>query len=174
MDNNNSNRVAVAKRPRFNFWLDLSKNIDYEISQLIAQLKENRLFTQTIRDGIRLICDLRAGKLDVLFELFPWVRAEFLKYMEDLQAKPVVAAPTFAPDVEKYLQEILEKLDKPAAPEPSIMKPMNNGLKQIGGLKSIAAARYDEDDDDLLVVQSAKGDGSATQNFLKAMRALQH
>ena len=32
-----------------------------------------------------LMSDLRAGNLDVLFELFPWVRADFLEYMAAIQ-----------------------------------------------------------------------------------------
>ena len=35
------------------------------------------------------MCDLRNGKLDILFELFPWVRAEFMQYMHDLQLPQV-------------------------------------------------------------------------------------
>jgi len=60
-------------RMRFTFWLDLNKEDEYEIAEEIELLKRKRTFSQTIRDGIRLICDLRAGRTDVLRELFPWV-----------------------------------------------------------------------------------------------------
>lgn len=65
-------------RERFFFWLNLEKSEEFEIADQITDLKQRRQFTKTIRDGIRLICDLRAGRLNVLFELFPWVRAEFV------------------------------------------------------------------------------------------------
>ena len=82
----------------FRFWLDVFKPQESELVDTIESLKNNRSFTQTIRDGIRLICDLREGKLDVLFELFPWVRAEFLEYMRELQpripSEPVQTQPT--------------------------------------------------------------------------------
>lgn len=72
-------------RLRFTFWLDMLKQGEAAIADAIDSLKDERLFSQTVRDGIRLIMSLRSGKLDVLFELFPWVRAEFLQYMRDLQ-----------------------------------------------------------------------------------------
>ncbi|MGB7341462.1 MAG: hypothetical protein WBC91_21375, partial [Phototrophicaceae bacterium] len=66
---------------QFRFWLNAKSRQDQTLIELVNQLKNKRSFTQTIRDGIRLVCDLRNGKLDVLFELFPWVRAEFMEYM---------------------------------------------------------------------------------------------
>ena len=58
---------------KFTFWLDATKADEDELIDQIEILKQQRLFAKTIRDGIRLICDLRAGQVDVLFELFPWV-----------------------------------------------------------------------------------------------------
>ena len=60
-------------RLRFTFWLDLHKEDEAELAETIDGLKHERSFASTIRDGIRLVCDLRAGRLDVLCELFPWV-----------------------------------------------------------------------------------------------------
>ena len=60
-------------RLRYVFWLDMHKPDEERIADQIDHLKSERSFARTIRDGIRLICDLRAGRLDVLFELFPWV-----------------------------------------------------------------------------------------------------
>jgi len=61
-------------RLRFTFWLDLQKADEAALAETVEILKQNRSFVATIRDGIRLICDLRAGQTAVLFELFPWVR----------------------------------------------------------------------------------------------------
>lgn len=71
------------------------KGEEAEIGETIEELKQERKFAPTIRDGIRLINDLRKGKLDVLFELFPWVRAEFMDYMREIQ--PVVVTQTAEP-----------------------------------------------------------------------------
>jgi hypothetical protein len=58
------------------FWLDMSKSEEMELAEEIENLKEQRLFSETIRDGIQLICDLRAGRTERLFTLFPWLVAE--------------------------------------------------------------------------------------------------
>lgn len=60
-------------RRRFFFWLDDDKDDEQSIIEMVKNLKHNRQFTATIRDGIRLVNDLRQGKTDVLLELFPWV-----------------------------------------------------------------------------------------------------
>ena len=84
-------------RLRFTFWLDIHKNDEAELAETIDILKQERSFATTIRDGIRLICDLRAGRVEVLFALFPWVQ-------ETLQ--PVSAAP-----VDERLQEQIARLE---------------------------------------------------------------
>ena len=72
-------------RIKFMFWLDAAKADEDRLIEQIEVLKGQRLYSRTIRDGIRLICDLRAGRSDVLFELFPWVK-------DGLQAAPAVSA----------------------------------------------------------------------------------
>ena len=84
-------------RMKFMFWLDVTKRGEDELIGQIEFLKQERLFAKTIRDGIRLICDLRAGRTEVLFELFPWVK-------DGLQSAPV------AP-VEQGLQEQIARLE---------------------------------------------------------------
>jgi hypothetical protein len=81
-------------RLRFTFWLDLLKPDEVVIAEQIEQLKSDRTFATTIRDGIRLICDLRAGRTDVLLELFPFV-VERLK----------------TPEAETRLQAHLDRLE---------------------------------------------------------------
>ena len=84
-------------RMKFMFWLDVTKEDEDELIGQIELLKQKRLFAKTVRDGIRLICDLRAGRTDVLFELFPWVK-------DALQ--PMPAAP-----VEQGLQAQIARLE---------------------------------------------------------------
>lgn len=71
-------------RIMFRFWLDDSKEDENALIGEVAELKTNRKFTETIRQGIELITDLRNGSLRVLFDLFPYVKAEFLEYMQSL------------------------------------------------------------------------------------------
>lgn len=60
-------------RLRFVFWLDMKKPVENELAEQIEQLKATRNFSRTIRDGLRLIIDLRRGNTDVLCELFPLI-----------------------------------------------------------------------------------------------------
>ena len=91
-------------RLRFIFWLDMLKPDEHELADQIELLKQERSFVSTVRDGIRLVTNLRQGKLDVLFEMFPWVQAEFLKYLETIQ--PQKSEP------ELQLQQQLERLER--------------------------------------------------------------
>jgi len=62
-------------RLQWKFWLDIEKPEEADLSDYCGSLKEQNKFTSTIRDGLRLIRDLRNQQLSVLFELFPWVNA---------------------------------------------------------------------------------------------------
>ena len=235
-------------RLMYRFWLNIAKPAEEAIADKIEILKNERMFSQTIRDGIRLICDLRDGKLDVLFELFPWVKAEFMEYIREVQpvpseerrsnelpeaSQPVTqqtpqqihaekqwleaeqerleaerqwhekrvrdAEKALAAEREKIeserrqtqglLQQQLERLEKLLLQQGNKPISGSGGLQSLGnggggpsnggGLSSLTTPQfsppiYDDDDDDLtLEVKKAKGDSSATQNFLKSMQALQ-
>jgi hypothetical protein len=71
-------------RIKHTFWLDVTKTEEYQLAEAIEDLKTKRSFTRTIRDGIRLITDLRAGNTDVLFELFPWVKERLTPHQTPL------------------------------------------------------------------------------------------
>ena len=153
-------------REKFNFWLDCSKDDEILLAEEIDTLKQGRAFTATIRDGIRLILDLRAGRLEVLFELFPWVQerlnAEKGGATSDLQAK-------------------LDQLEKLLLAQGSshVMQPVGGPKPLQGGPQPLAIPSMskpvfdDEDDDDLLVVSKTKGDNSSVHNFLRSAFALQ-
>lgn len=60
-------------RLQYKFWLDINQTGDACLADEIEELKEKRQFARTIRDGLRLIIDLRRGNTDVLCELFPLI-----------------------------------------------------------------------------------------------------
>ncbi len=76
-------------RKLFPFQLDLNKPEEHEIAEVIVYLKQERSFSKTVREGIRLIWDLRKGRTDVLRELFPWVLEQ-----QDEDEKHALKAPT--------------------------------------------------------------------------------
>ena len=61
---------AERFRLRFTFWLDMLKREEAEIADTIEELKANREFARTIREGIQLITSLREGDMELLIELF--------------------------------------------------------------------------------------------------------
>ncbi len=163
-------------RLRFTFWLDLLKPDEGQLADQIELLKNDRSFAGTIRDGIRLICDLRQGKLDVLFELFPWVRAEFMEYIQSLQPQKSPAELDIQQQLERLEQLMLKQGNTPIdTPMPVKMLTNNGGggPKPLQMTKSITAPAFDDDDDDLLVIRKDRNAGNqAAINFIKSAFAL--
>lgn len=60
-------------RLQFKFWLNARNDDDDDLAIALETLKTTKQYTQTIRDGVRLVMDLKAGRTKVLKELFPWV-----------------------------------------------------------------------------------------------------
>lgn len=60
-------------RKLYKFWLNLADDTEYTIAEICEYAKSKREYARLIRDGIRLLWDLRQGNTTVLSELFPWV-----------------------------------------------------------------------------------------------------
>lgn len=146
--------MAVRKRMRFTFWLNTRDYAERRVADLIDQLKAEGAFTQTIRDGLRLMVDLRHGRTTTLLEMFPWV------------AEAVAPAP--APGDGEVLREIARLRDlilaqqaAPAFPPPP---------RDTPALRPLTA--LDEEGDVVLTVTATKATNSAA-NFLGSLLALQ-
>lgn len=146
-------------RLRYVFWLDLHKHDEAEIAETIEVLKRQRSFASTIRDGIRLICDLRAGRLDVLCELFPWVANELA---------PPQAASKETDNLKTQLARLEQlMLQQGGAAKPGVPKPLLTNHQ--------FSAPYHEDDDDSSTLNLRPDTNTdAGQNFIKSMMSLQH
>jgi hypothetical protein len=149
--------AAKSFRLRFTFWLDMCKTDEKEIAETIADLKDQRSFVSTVRDGIRLVTDLRAGRLDVLFELFPWIQSELETHNlgSDVATKERIA--------------LLEQM----------LLQQNTGLKMhpISGPKPLlmpqtAAPILEDEDSHLLVMKQIKSSGNSAKNFLASTFSL--
>lgn len=155
-------------RIRFNFWLDISKPEEEAIADDIELLKNQRSFSQTIRNGIRLIVDLQSGNTDVLFELFPLMKAK----LQASSSSNDDNSGNLSRDIARLESLILRQASNT---DTAIMKPVSNGVKSIGGIKPLAAPVFDDDDDTmLLTVTKHEGAGEqAAQNFLNSIMGLQ-
>lgn len=145
-------------RFQFRFWLDCDKDDELLLAETIDWLKQQRTFTATVRDGIRLILDLRAGRLDVLLALFPWVEA-------DIEARARAAADVHIAGQLSRLERLLLQGSAPA----------NGGGPRPMALPKVAGPLpVDDDDTALLTVRKAKVDGKQiAQNFINSMMRLQ-
>jgi hypothetical protein len=147
-------------RGRYMFWLDFNKDDELLLAETIDELKRKRSFIKTLRDGIRLICNLREGKVDVLFELFPWVKAEFIAGIQPQETAG-----------ERALREYLERIERQllAGSTGANPKPLS-GPKPLNVPKFAAPAP--DDDDDLIVVKKDTSN-QGVQNFLDSLMRLQ-
>lgn len=150
-------------RMRFDFQLNVSKEDEHAIAEQIAMLKQQGLYSKTVRDGIRLVSDLRDGKLDILFDQFPWVRAEFLEYMTSVQPQKS--------DTEIHIQNQLARIEELLANTETPGSASKKG-SEAGGPKAmkvppVAKPVFDLDDIEL-DIKKAKSNGDSAQNFLNA------
>ena len=106
------------------FWLDDERAGESEVLDHIAHLKHQRLFAKTIRDGIRLVVDLRAGRVVVLCELFPWVLEQQLTHTQN-GGPQVMSVPTFAAPPEDDDDEIVIKRDESTDSAHTFLKTLN-------------------------------------------------
>ncbi|MCB9454218.1 MAG: hypothetical protein H6672_22520 [Anaerolineaceae bacterium] len=128
------------------FWLDVTKDTEYELAAAITDLKKNRSYTAAVRDGLRLILDLRAGKLDVLIELFPWIKDAI---------KPQTA--TQEDDLKRELVALREAV-----------------MARGGGGYSTPPRRLVSDAEMPDVVMKPKTGTDAAANFLASLKGLQN
>jgi hypothetical protein len=153
-------------RLRFTFWLDIRKAAEEELADQIELLKNRRAFSGTVRDGIRLIIDLRAGNLDVLLELFPWISAEL---------KGRAGGDDDTPDRIARIEAML--LQQQIGGDNGLL---NKAQAAMSGPKPLSidprppvAPIDDEDDGDLLVITAAASGGESASNFLDSAFGLQ-
>lgn len=164
-------RKKVINRKQHRFWLDNRIESEAKLNKDITTLKRRRMFISTIRQGIELILDLRAGRLEVLLFLFPWVKdaltppappppdtnaliAEFRKLLQEQGSR---AIPMFDNDGKLLL----------AGEKPTV----TTGRPIAGGLKPLSKPMVD-DDDDVEIVVKKNTSTDAGLNFLAAMASL--
>lgn len=159
------------------FWLNIWNEPEGKLDNEMRELKKQRKFAETVRDGLRLILDLRAGSLVVLFELFPHLQERLAGQIVVSSSEPTPSADirSLQSQVEQLTQLILQQrigdglqsakmqssLSSDAPTQP--MKPITN--------RQIEMPNFDDDDLPTLVsTKSASVDASA--NLVRSMLAL--
>jgi hypothetical protein len=147
-------------RYRFNFWLDGNKDDELIVAEKVDELKRKRSFSSVLRDGIMIVSELREGRADLLFKLYPWV-ADMVK-----PSAPVAATDTG--DLERQIDElkriILGQGSTGAVSLDSTQKP--TGIP--GSHAKIALPVFDDQDTIVLT----KSSGNTMDNFRDSMAKL--
>jgi len=128
-------------RKRQTFWL----NQDSPFCDYIVELKQEKLFASSVRDGLRLIEDLRKGNVEVLKEMFP----EALKSEIDEET------------IRRIIQDEMKKgevsrRDLPIYEQQSVVIALPLTLNDFPELQA----------------KRAKTNGQSSQNLLNAMSAM--
>ncbi len=139
-------------REKFSFLLNLRNELDFNLADEIHELKKHRQFTATIRDGIRLVVDLRRGRVDVLLELFPWVSDHF-------------APPSASAEFEQMMRRLIEQ----GSPKQPLL--IADDDTPVNGLRPLIAASALGDDEIVLDIRDVQG-GDSTQNFLNSVMGI--
>lgn len=142
--------IANGLKPKryrlpFTFWLNVQDDTDCALADECSAMIEKRQLTPMIRNGLRLILDLKAGKTEVLEQLFPWV----------LEGRSVVIETPSQDDLHAHLAR-LERLI----------------LSQPQPQKQVSTRRDDDDLLDTLNITQSKSDENAGFNMMISMSGL--
>jgi len=148
--------TSIRVREQVKFWLNKKAADEANILEIINWLKGQRAFVAAIRDGLRLIYDLRhLNSTDVLLELFPNIRERL-----SLEAAP-------SPDeISRRLGHIEEILEQQPAPNSytSAVAPTPAPQKLSAGF--IPIPTVEDEDDELNMAQSSQEANAS--NFMSA------
>ena len=158
-------RKGHRVRRKYQFWLDLVREDDYDLNIFIEVQRNRRTFTQTVRDGLLLMQAIGSGDptrvMDALDAIAPW----FVTWLNDDVAQRLHAQRDGDTDeLRQELAYLRGRVDAMATTAPApVMRPV------------VATVGDDEDDAALVTVTKAKSvDGKQiANNFIRSMMALQ-
>lgn len=162
-----ANAFKNTHRLQFRFWLDVMREDENDLAEYVEDLKIKRSFAKTIRDALHLIRDLRAGKIDWLLFLFPWVyQAIYTQVEADILARQQPAS-----EPQDLIMAQLARLE--AKMEAIGAVPVGEGERpsQVPIPKALPPStfRYSDDDEIDLDIQQAVSDGSNNPTFNMAI-----
>lgn len=151
-------------KKRFEFWLNYDKPDQIDLAAQIEEMKENRQFAPNVRDGLRLMHDLRNGNVDVLLALFPNIRR--MLATDDTgnggQGGNVELAEIIASGVAEGLARAQLPGDKGQVVYHAPLLQQRTGTPAGG-----------QDDLSSITVKKTASDGQSSQNFLNSLMTLQ-
>lgn len=151
--------AAKRFRLKFMFWLDMTKEDELWLADAIEDLKQKRQFSQTIREGIRLIRDLRAGRTEVLFSMFPWLAQDLT------EPAPNTTDALLRRELDQLRELILTQGGVPSLPD--------NGFSGLKPMRTSSSAVDLGDHDEVELTVRTSNDNASAKNFLSSILSLQ-
>jgi hypothetical protein len=113
---------------QFRFFINANNPEEDKLGKQLAKLKQQRRYSSTIKDALRLIFDLRAGRTEVLFVLFPGLQAQLQPPSPgvDLSA------------IERQLAALQTQICQQSAGPRAASKPAEPGVVLVAGSKASA------------------------------------
>jgi len=169
-------------RRNVTFWLDERHGLDSDLLRYVRQLKAAREFSSAVKDGLRLIRDLRAGNLDVLFELFPWIERALYDALKESQKPPDYGSGISGETVSMAeIKALLLEVKEAQQPGGYVQAPttVSGNLKTLAGSGKALPPPADADDlADLLTVKDVSdtprdtGKPSASENLINSLMSM--
>jgi len=136
------------------FQLRRNHPVDAHVSEILDYSRSKRREVTVIRDGVRLLWALENNDLSVLFEMFPYLKDQFipggLNLIEQIRGM-LLQAPLMPPEPERVGQSA--------------------GLKALKS-PTFALPVFEDDDEDLPTIITTKGTNDAGANFLGGLMGL--
>lgn len=153
----------MGYRKQIRFWLDLERDSEYRIAEIIETLKHQRQFSSAIRDGLRLLWDLKQGNVTVLLALFPWIK-------DALQTDKPAPPDTSGGDLKRDIDQIKQLILSQSKPDGLVNAPA--GAPKAMQVPAFRTPTFDDlGSDDLVLKKDTSTDSG--KNFLQSMLALQ-
>lgn len=153
---------GIKKQEQFKFSLSIHDKHDRAVRKIVEGLRKRGKLSQSIRDGLRLLNDLRRGRTKVLLELFPDIIERLCppepKTDDDLKNEIVALRRAIA----EQGRGIPDSRDN-GFPE------MQPAFKPLASMKKMSKP---VDDDDVIEKKQVIGDMTATDNFFASFARL--
>lgn len=166
--------MAGRYRPRRGFQFALYQDLPMEqiLTDFIVQLKKERKYVTTLKNGLRLMGSLMQRDLSVLDELFPFVREAILASAQ--KAEPTPSSGDLERLAERAAQLAAQQvvMQMPSLPATTpVAAPFKPSTGTLGKGINLSMPVFDDDDDDGDTIVLTKS-GKTSSTFENLMASL--
>lgn len=134
-------KTQQSFRMRFAFWLDDMRQDESDLITYIDELKQQRKFVTTVKQGLWLMRDLRAGNTDALLELFPRVVERLRSQPDNSELVALISAMMHQQSAASADRPQLQFPNNPITP--AVVKPADENEARQRSIRNTLAALED-------------------------------